>query len=145
MSIPLVVHGGTGFPAERAEEVIRLGVAKFNFGTNLKQAYLASLREGMAHYREPMNPHPFVGMGGPHDVLSAAREAVKRKVKELIAAYGGSRLPRPAQDHEPRLPVERIAKEHSNMNMNMNRLQDRPATRETRSTRGRGLPMNRSW
>jgi ketose-bisphosphate aldolase len=87
VSVPLVVHGGTGFPPEHAAEVIRLGVAKFNFGTNLKQAYLAALREKLAAYAEPMSPHPFLGMGGPEDILVAARMAVKRRVQELIQIY----------------------------------------------------------
>lgn len=88
VSVPLVVHGGTGFPPDRAAEVIRLGVAKFNFGTNLKQAYLAALREKLAQYAEPMNPHPFLGMGGPEDILVAARTAVKLRVQDLIQTFG---------------------------------------------------------
>lgn len=86
--VPLVIHGGTGFPPEQAREAIALGVAKFNFGTTLKQVYLAALREKLTHYTEPMNPHPFLGMGGEKDVLVAAREVVKRRVKELIETYG---------------------------------------------------------
>jgi len=88
VEVPLVVHGGTGFPAECAAEVIGLGVAKFNFGTNLKQTYLSTIREKLADYSEPMNPHPFLGMGGKKDIFIAARRAVKQKVKELIKAYG---------------------------------------------------------
>jgi fructose/tagatose bisphosphate aldolase len=85
---PLVVHGGTGFPVEQAPAAIALGVAKFNFGTNLKQVYLATLRERLSEYGEPMNPHPFLGMGGKQDILVAARDAVKLKVKELMRTYG---------------------------------------------------------
>ncbi len=94
VKVPLVLHGGTGFPAERAAEVIALGVAKFNFGTALKQAYLAAVREAIKIYREPMNPHIFLGMGGSEDIMVAGREAVKLKVKELIQNYGfaGKRL-----------------------------------------------------
>ncbi|MCI0622917.1 MAG: class II fructose-bisphosphate aldolase [Acidobacteria bacterium] len=88
VDVPLVVHGGTGFPPESAAEVIGLGVTKFNFGTTLKQAYLAALRDKMAAYHEPMNPHPFLGMGGPEDILVAGRDAVKTRVKELIQQYG---------------------------------------------------------
>jgi fructose-bisphosphate aldolase class II len=88
VDIPLVIHGGTGFPPEAASEVIGLGVAKFNFGTNLKQAYLAAIREKLAAYAEPMNPHYFLGMGGEQDILVAARDAVKARVKELIRVYG---------------------------------------------------------
>jgi ketose-bisphosphate aldolase len=88
VKLPLVVHGGTGFPPECAGEVIELGVAKFNFGTVLKQAYLDAIRKKLADYEEPMNPHIFLGMGGEQDILVAGREAVKGKVKELIRRYG---------------------------------------------------------
>jgi ketose-bisphosphate aldolase len=87
VDIPLVIHGGTGFPSDCAREAIALGVAKFNFGTNLKQAWLAALRKALDRYEAPMNPHPFLGMGGPDDVTASAREAVKQKVKELIKTY----------------------------------------------------------
>jgi len=86
--IPLVIHGGTGFPLEQARDAIGLGVAKVNFGTGLKQAYLAALREKLQAYREPLSPHPFLGMGGKEDILVAAREAVKQKVKVLLEAFG---------------------------------------------------------
>jgi ketose-bisphosphate aldolase len=88
VDIPLVIHGGSGFPAEHAAEVIALGVAKFNFGTNLKQAYLAAVRKALDAYAEPMNPHPFLGIGGDKDIMTAGRNAVKQKTKELILAYG---------------------------------------------------------
>lgn len=88
VDVPLVVHGGTGFPVESAADAIRLGVTKFNFGTTLKQVYLAAVREKMAAYQEPMNPHLFLGMGGSEDIMVAGREAVKKRVKELIQKYG---------------------------------------------------------
>lgn len=88
VQIPLVIHGGTGFPPECAGEAISLGVAKFNFGTILKQAYLAAIREKLAAYEEPMSPHEFLGMGGKQDILVAGREAVKLKARELIQTYG---------------------------------------------------------
>jgi ketose-bisphosphate aldolase len=88
VDIPLVIHGGTGFPAEHAGAAIALGVAKFNFGTNLKQAYLAAVRAALGAYAEPMSPHPFLGIGGDKDIMVAGRNAVKQKTKELILAYG---------------------------------------------------------
>jgi ketose-bisphosphate aldolase len=90
VSVPLVLHGGTGIPLEQAASCARLGVAKVNFGTGLKQVYLAAVREKLARYREPMSPHPFVGMGGEDDILVAGREAVKMKCKELLRAFGSS-------------------------------------------------------
>jgi ketose-bisphosphate aldolase len=97
VDIPLVIHGGTGFPAEQAGEAIAMGVAKFNFGTNLKQAYLAAVREALGAYAEPMNPHHFLGMGGDRDIMAAGRNAIKQQVKELILAYGYAGRPRRAE------------------------------------------------
>jgi hypothetical protein len=56
----------------------------------LKQGYLAATREKLVNYREPMNPHPFLGMAGRDDVLVAGKEAVKGKVKELLEAFGSA-------------------------------------------------------
>lgn len=90
VKVPLVLHGGTGVPPEMAKEMIALGIAKVNIGTGLKQAYLAAVREKLAPYRESMPPHPFLGMGGPEDILAAARDAVRNKVKGLLRAYGSA-------------------------------------------------------
>jgi ketose-bisphosphate aldolase len=90
VGIPLVLHGGSGIPLEVLQSCVRLGVAKVNFGTVLKQAYLAAVRETLAAYREPMDPHPFLGMGGRQDILTAGREAVKAKVQEIIRFCGSA-------------------------------------------------------
>lgn len=88
VKVPLVLHGGSGIPLELAQEVIACGVAKINFGTILKQVYLAAIREKLAAYREPLSPHPFLGVGGEEDILMAGREAVKLRVLELLAQCG---------------------------------------------------------
>jgi ketose-bisphosphate aldolase len=88
VDVPFVIHGGSGFPSEYESDVIRLGVAKFNFGTALKQVYLAAIRTKLAQYQEPMNPHVYLGMGGEEDIMVAGMEAVKAKVKELLLNYG---------------------------------------------------------
>lgn len=90
VEIPLVLHGGTGIPLELAPLCVQLGVAKVNFGTGLKQAYLAAIRETLAKYKEPMSPHPFLGMGGENDIMVAGREAVKAEVVKLLRAFGSS-------------------------------------------------------
>jgi fructose-bisphosphate aldolase class II len=88
--LPLVLHGGTGIPLKLAPRFLQLGVRKINFGTVLKQTYLRAVRKKLASYREPMNPHPFLGMGGPEDALVAGREAVKRQVIALLRASGSA-------------------------------------------------------
>ena len=88
VEIPLVLHGGTGIPLELAPRCVELGVAKVNFGTGLKQAYLAAIREKLAKYKEPMSPHPFLGMGGENDLLVAGREAVKAEAGLWLIGQG---------------------------------------------------------
>lgn len=90
VEIPLVLHGGTGIPLELAPRCIQLGVAKVNFGTGLKQAYLAAIRQKLAKYKEPMSPHPFLGMGGENDLLVAGRDAVRAEVVKLLRAFRSS-------------------------------------------------------
>ncbi len=90
IEIPLVIHGGTGFPLQLAAEAIRFGVAKFNFGTALKQAYLQAIDKALKNYSAGSDPHPFLGIGGKKDIMVAGKEAVKKKVKELLAATGSA-------------------------------------------------------
>ena len=90
IEIPLVIHGGTGFPLQLAAEAIRFGVAKFNFGTALKQAYLQAIDKGLKDYSAGSDPHPFLGIGGKKDIMVAGKEAVKKKVIELLAATGSA-------------------------------------------------------
>lgn len=88
--MPLVLHGGTGLPPDATADAIRLGVAKLNYGTLLKQAWLAAVGEALACYAPPMSPHPFLGMGGSADILVAGREAVKSKMKWLLELSGSA-------------------------------------------------------
>ena len=42
---PLSLHGASGIPEDELRRAIRSGIAKVNFNTELRQAYLASTRE----------------------------------------------------------------------------------------------------
>ncbi len=86
VSVPLVLHGGTGIAAESLGEAIKLGVAKVNFGTYLKKRYLAAVRAALG--RDVADPHRLLGIGGPEDVLVAGRWAVKNAVLERIDQLG---------------------------------------------------------
>ena len=80
------MHGGSGITRQSLVEAIRLGVAKVNYGTYLKQRYLQAVRAAPGDDRA--NPHELLGMGGPHDVLVAGRLAVRDAVLERIEALG---------------------------------------------------------
>ncbi len=84
VEVPLVLHGGTGIIDTDLKEAVRIGVAKVNFGTGLKQAYLAAVRDAVERYTPPMSPHSYLGKGGPKDILTTGREAVKAEAKRLI-------------------------------------------------------------
>ena len=86
VSTPLVLHGGTGISAGSIKEAIRLGVAKVNYGTYLKQRYLAAVLATLA--QEQSNPHELLGMGGGSDVMIAGRLAVRDAVLERIDTLG---------------------------------------------------------
>jgi fructose/tagatose bisphosphate aldolase len=84
--IPLALHGGTGIAPGALREAIARGVAKVNYGTYLKQRYLAALRRALG--REEANPHRLLGLGGPEDALVAGRIAVRDAVLERIDYLG---------------------------------------------------------
>ena len=63
--LPLVLHGGSGIPAPFILKGIKAGIAKINVGTEIRQAYEKTL-EAAAD-------------------VSLAREAVYKRVRELIA------------------------------------------------------------
>jgi fructose/tagatose bisphosphate aldolase len=86
VAIPFVLHGGTGIAAGSLRESIKLGVAKVNYGTYLKQRYLRTLRAALTD--NTANPHELLGMGGDHDVMVAGRLAVRDAVLERIETLG---------------------------------------------------------
>jgi ketose-bisphosphate aldolase len=88
VSVPLVLHGGTGITTQSLKAAIQLGVAKVNYGTYLKQRYLTAMREVFGAKELPSNPHELLGMGGPRDVLVAGRLAVRDAVLERIESLG---------------------------------------------------------
>jgi len=86
VSIPVVLHGGTGISASALRAAVALGVAKVNFGTYLKQRYLAAIRAALGNAQP--NPHVLLGMGSRDDVMVAGRHAVRDAVLERIPLLG---------------------------------------------------------
>jgi ketose-bisphosphate aldolase len=102
VSVPLVLHGGSGIAPESLKAAISLGVRKVNYGTYLKQRYLKAVRRalmrdadilsacvaGVPPASHQVNPHPLLGMGGPDDIMIAGRQAVRQAVLERIVQLG---------------------------------------------------------
>ncbi|QEH33440.1 Fructose-bisphosphate aldolase [Aquisphaera giovannonii] len=82
----LVLHGGTGIEPESLRLAVGLGVVKVNFGTYLKQRYLAAIRSALRS--DCPDPHRLLGIGGDEDVMTAGRIAVRDAVLERIGTLG---------------------------------------------------------
>ena len=88
--VPLVLHGGTGIPSAAIQPAIARGVAKINYGTRLKQEFLAGVREAVTTLPEPLNVHNFVGSRYDTDILVAGQQRLRRRVGDLIRLYGSA-------------------------------------------------------
>ena len=86
VSIPLVLHGGSGIDDETLRQAVTMGIAKVNYGTYVKQHYLAALREALNN--DNQDPHKLLGYGGDEDLLVVGRCAVRDAVLERIGLLG---------------------------------------------------------
>jgi fructose/tagatose bisphosphate aldolase len=89
ISIPLVLHGGTGISDDNLREAIELGMCKVNVGTAMKRAYIKAIQSYLEnHCVDKMDPHNVIGRGGEQDMLCVAREAVMEEVIRFIKVFG---------------------------------------------------------
>jgi tagatose 1,6-diphosphate aldolase GatY/KbaY len=79
VTVPLVVHGGTGLPPQTVGRLIAAGGSKFNVSTDLKHALIDSTFEYIASHREEYNP-------GKVDI--AMKAAIRERVFYWIDLLG---------------------------------------------------------
>jgi ketose-bisphosphate aldolase len=82
--VPLVIHGGTGFPENAIADAIALGVAKFNIGSVLKQAFLEGLREAITNLPSQIAIHQVMGSRKEDDVLQQGKARMREEVIRRI-------------------------------------------------------------
>lgn len=89
VKVPLVIHGGTGFPKEAIPKCIQSGVVKFNVGTILKKVFLDGVKKSID--RLPRNKEVeiqyIIGSRKVGDILTRAKENVKREVTNFLKLY----------------------------------------------------------
>ena len=90
VKIPFVLHGGTGFPDEAVPKVIKLGVAKFNVGTILKQIFWSTIRETVDNLPSAINVHEVIGSRKTTDLLEKAKNKITSEVQRLMGVYGSA-------------------------------------------------------
>ncbi len=85
--VPLVLHGGTGLPADAIPAVIAGGVAKINVGTGLKRAFLEAMRVALAL---DASPHDLLGSHKPVDAAVVGKAKMGAEVRRLMRLYGSA-------------------------------------------------------
>ena len=81
--MPLVLHGGTGIPADMIKKAILLGVSKINVNTECQLAFAAATRKYIEAGKD------LEGKGfDPRKLLAPGFEAIKATVKEKMELFG---------------------------------------------------------
>lgn len=81
--MPLVLHGGTGIPADMIQKAISLGVAKINVNTECQLSFAAATRKYIEDGKDQQ------GKGfDPRKLLAPGFEAIKQTVKEKMELFG---------------------------------------------------------
>lgn len=82
-NMPLVLHGGTGIPADMIKKAISLGVAKINVNTECQLAFQEATRKYIEEGKDQQ------GKGfDPRKLLAPGAEAIKATVKEKMELFG---------------------------------------------------------
>ena len=81
--MPLVLHGGTGIPADMIQKAISLGVSKINVNTECQLAFQEATRKYIEAGKD------LEGKGfDPRKLLAPGAEAIKATVKEKMELFG---------------------------------------------------------
>ena len=81
--MPLVLHGGTGIPADMIKKAITLGVSKINVNTECQLAFQEEPRAYIEAGKD------LEGKGfDPRKLLAPGAEAIKKTVKEKMELFG---------------------------------------------------------
>ncbi|WP_281627219.1 class II fructose-1,6-bisphosphate aldolase [Traorella massiliensis] len=82
---PLVLHGGSGIPADQIAKAISLGVSKINVNTECQIAFAEATRKYIEEGKDQ------VGKGfDPRKLLAPGTEAIKELVKAKIVEFGSN-------------------------------------------------------
>ncbi len=82
-TMPLVLHGGTGIPADMIKKAISLGVSKINVNTECQLSFAEATRKYIEEGKD------LQGKGfDPRKLLAPGCEAIKATVKEKMELFG---------------------------------------------------------
>ena len=78
LSIPLVLHGGTGIPYEMIKKAISCGISKININTELQITWHNAVKKFITD-----NPKTY----DPRKVIGSGEKAIKAKIKEIVTVF----------------------------------------------------------
>jgi len=79
VSVPLVLHGGSGLSEESIKECIKRGICKVNYATELRIAFTEGVKQALTDTPNIIDPKKFTGAG---------RDKVKQMAAEKIKTCG---------------------------------------------------------
>ena len=79
LPIPLVLHGGTGIPADKIAKAISCGISKININTDLQAVWSNAVREKLENDKDVYDPRKVIGSG---------EQAMKERIAELVTLFG---------------------------------------------------------
>ncbi len=78
LSIPLVLHGGSGIPDDKIEKAIACGTSKINVNTELQVAWTSAVRSFLKEDDKQYDPRKVIGSG---------EKAMKNKIREKVQLF----------------------------------------------------------
>jgi len=90
VSVPLVLHAGSGITDEAVKKAIRHGIRKIGIGTSLRKTFFDALKKKIRVTDPSTHPYNVIGSGLDKDVLLAGKIAVKNLVKQKMFIFGSA-------------------------------------------------------
>lgn len=81
ITIPLVLHGGTGIPDNQVVEAVKRGMSKININTELQVVWASDVRKYLNINKEEFDPRKIIGAG---------ELAIKNVVREKVILFGSN-------------------------------------------------------
>ncbi len=81
VNIPIVLHGSSGVPDAAITKAISLGIRKVNIDTNIREAFVARVKQELDKNPSEIDPRKLLGPG---------RDAAVELIREKIRLFGSS-------------------------------------------------------
>ncbi|MGE5543695.1 MAG: class II fructose-1,6-bisphosphate aldolase [Bacillota bacterium] len=81
VNIPIVLHGSSGVPDAAITKAISLGIRKVNIDTNIREAFVARVKQEIDNNPKEIDPRKLLGPG---------RDAAVELIREKIRLFGSS-------------------------------------------------------